>query len=111
MANPTGPDSARFRTKLDHGQTVEADGSLITDPATGTPTPAIVVRMSRARAHTLAHVLDDWCRGAAVFSTLNSTEHTERALAWALGAAAAGDPGANGLSPVRRANSARCGDG
>ena len=52
--------------------------------------------MTPARAHTLAHVLDDWCRAALLFATVRSTEATERALAWTLetGAAAAGDPDA-----------------
>jgi hypothetical protein len=94
MANPTDPGTGRFRSELDDGQIVEADGTTITDPASGTQTPTIVLRMSRTRAHTLAHVLDDWCRTALVFATLRSSEMTERALAWTLdtGAAAAGDP-------------------
>jgi hypothetical protein len=52
--------------------------------------------MTPTRAHTLSHVLDDWCRTALVFATLRSAEPTERALAWTLetGAAAAGDPAA-----------------
>jgi hypothetical protein len=96
MANPTDPAAERFRAELDDGQIVEADGSTITDPASGGPVPAVVLRMSRTRAHVLAHLLEDWCRIARVFVTLRSTEVTERALAWTLeaGAAAAGDPGA-----------------
>ncbi len=49
--------------------------------------------MTPARAHILAHVLDDWCRVSLVFATLRSSEVTERALAWTLeaGAAALGD--------------------
>jgi hypothetical protein len=94
MANPTGPSAGHFRSQLDDGQTVEIDGTAITYPVSGTQLPAIVLRMPRTRAHTLAHVLDDWCRAALVFTTLRSSERTERALAWTLdaGAAAAGDP-------------------
>jgi hypothetical protein len=53
-----------------------------------------VLRMSPARAHVLAHVLDEWSRAALIFATLRSSEVTERALAWTLeaGAAAIGDP-------------------
>ena len=52
--------------------------------------------MSRARAHTLAHVLDDWSRTALLFTAPRSTEVSERSLAWTLEAitAAAGDPDA-----------------
>jgi hypothetical protein len=93
MANPTGPAATPFRAEL-HGQIIEADGSTLTDPASGTEVPAVNLRMTPARAHTLAHVLDDWSRAALVFATLRSSQVTERALAWTLeaGAAAAGDP-------------------
>ena len=92
MANPT--DDGPFRAELDDGQIIEADGSTIRDPATGTQVPAVVLRMSPARAHVLAHVLDDWSRAALIFATLRSSEVTERALAWTLEAIAAtsGDP-------------------
>jgi hypothetical protein len=96
MANPTDPPPEHFRAQLDDGKIVETDGSTITDPATGTTVPAVLLRMSRTQAHALAHVLDDWCRVALVFATLRSSEATERPLAWTLeaGAAAAGDPDA-----------------
>ena len=92
MANPT--DDGPFRAELDDGQIIEADGSTIRDPASGTQVPALVLRMSPARAHVLAHVLDDWSRAALIYATLRSSEVTERALAWTLeaGAAATGDP-------------------
>ncbi|MGH3260323.1 MAG: hypothetical protein ACRDOU_33815 [Streptosporangiaceae bacterium] len=94
MANPTDPPAGHFRAELDDGQIVESDGSTITDPGTGAPETAVVLRMTAKRAHVLAHVLEDWCRVALVFATLRSSEATERALAWTLevGAAAAGDP-------------------
>src|ERR1039457_650019 len=94
MTNPTDPPPERFRAELDDGKVVEADGSTITDPASGAAVPAVLLRMSGTQAHVLAHVLDDWCRVALVFATLRSSEVTERALAWTLeaGAAAAGDP-------------------
>jgi hypothetical protein len=94
MANPTQPrPDPLFRAELEDGQIVEADGSTVADPGTDRQVPAVLLRMTPARAHTLAHVLDDWCRVALVFATLRSTEVTERALAWTLeqGAAALGD--------------------
>jgi hypothetical protein len=93
MANPTDPPAGPFHAELDDGEIIEAGGSTIRDPASGADAPAVVLRMSPARAHVLAHVLDDWCRAALVFATLRSSEVTERALAWTLeaGAAAAGD--------------------
>ena len=95
MANPTEPPE-RFRAELGDGQIVETDGSTVTDPASGAAVPAVLLRMTRTRAHTLAHVLQDWGRVALVFATLRSSEPTERALAWTLeaSAAAAGDPAA-----------------
>lgn len=97
MANPTEPPPERFRAELGDGQIVETDGSTVTDPVSGAAVPAVLLRMTRARAHTLAHVLQDWSRVALVFTTLHSSETTERALAWTLeaGAAAAGDPAAS----------------
>jgi hypothetical protein len=94
MANHTDLPAEPFRAELHDGQVVEADGSTVTDPASGAAVPAVLLRMTRARAHTLAHVLDDWSRVALVFATLRSSQVTERALAWTLdaGAAAAGDP-------------------
>jgi hypothetical protein len=92
MANLT--DDGRFRAELDDGQIIEADGSTIRDRGSGAEVPAVVLRMSPARAHVLAHVLDEWSRAALIFATLRSSEVTERALAWTLeaGAAATGDP-------------------
>ena len=94
MANPTDPRAEPFRVELDDGQIVEADGSTVADPVSGSSVPAVLLRMSRTRAHVLAHLLDDWCRAARLFTTLRSSEVSERALAWTLdaGAAAAGDP-------------------
>jgi|SRR5579859_8052608 len=94
MANPTQPrPDPLFRAELDNGQIVEADGSTVADPATDRQVPAVLLRMTPARAHLLSHVVDDWCRIALVFATLRSAEVTERALAWTLenGAAALGD--------------------
>jgi hypothetical protein len=93
MANPTDPRPDQFRAELDNGEVVEADGSTVRDPASGSEVPAVLLRMTPARAHTLAHILDDWCRAVLLFATVRSAEATERALAWTLeaGAAAAGD--------------------
>ncbi|MFI5954372.1 hypothetical protein [Cryptosporangium sp. NPDC051539] len=83
-----------FRVELDDGQVVESDGSMVTDPQSGDQMPALVLRMTGARAHVLAHVLDDWSRVAFVFASLRSSAVTERALARTLdaGAALSGDP-------------------
>lgn len=96
MANPIQPRPETFRAELEGGQVVEADGSTVADPATGTQVPAVLLRMTPTRAHTLAHVLDDWARVALMFATLRSSETAERAVAWSLeaGAAALGDAGA-----------------
>ena len=96
MANPTDSRPEPVRAELEDGQVVESDGSTVTDPATGSQVPAVLLRMSRSRAHILAHVLDDWSRTALLFATPRPTEMTERALAWTLEAVttAAGDPDA-----------------
>ncbi len=96
MANPIQPRPEIFRAELEDGQVVEADGSTVADPATGAQVPAVLLRMTPTRAHTLAHVLDDWAQVALVFATLRSSETAERAVAWGLeaGAAALGDAGA-----------------
>jgi len=94
MANPTQPHpDPLFRAELENGQIVEADGSTVADPVTDHQVPAVLLRMTPARAHILAHILDDWCRVCMVFATLRSAEVTERVLAWTLenGAAALGD--------------------
>jgi hypothetical protein len=94
MANPIDPRPERFRARLDDGEIVETDGSTVADPVSGGDVPAVLLRMTPARAHALAGVLEDWCRVALVFATLRSSEATERVLAWALaaGATAAGAP-------------------
>ncbi|SHN33937.1 hypothetical protein [Cryptosporangium aurantiacum] len=96
MTDSIDVPGSRFRVELDDGQIVETDGSTILDPESGDQVPAVVLRMSRARAHVLAHVLEDWSRVALVFATLRSSCVTERALALTLdsGAALAGDAGA-----------------
>ena len=93
MANHTQPRPEPFRAVLDSGQVVEADGSTVADPATGGQVPAVLLRMTPARAHVLSHVLDDWVHVALLFTTLRSSEPAELALAWTLeaGAAALGD--------------------
>ena len=96
MTNSIDVPGSSFRVELDDGQIVESDGSTVVDPASGDQVPAVVLRMTRARAHDLAHVLDDWSRVAFVFAALRSSVVTERALARTLdaGAAVAGDRGA-----------------
>ena len=93
MANPTQPRPGTFRAELENGQIVESDGSTVADPATDCQVPAVLLRMTPARAHVLANVLDDWSRTAVIYATLRSAEVTERALAWTLeaGAATLGD--------------------
>lgn len=93
MANPIEGSTGRFRVVLDHGDVVEAGGG---DPQPGAAPPAVVLRMTAARAHDLAHVLEDWSRVALVYTTLRSTVVTERELSRTLDVAAAalGDPGA-----------------
>lgn len=100
MANPTQPRPGHvFRAELENGQLVEADGSTVADPATGSQVPAVLLRMTPARAHLLAHVLDDWCRVCLVFATSRSAEVAERSLAWTL---------ENGAAAVGNAEAMRC---
>ncbi len=49
MTDPIGP-SARFRTELDGGEVIEADGEALT------------LRLPAPRAHGLAHLVDEWSR-------------------------------------------------
>ena len=79
MANPIDPRAERFRAQLDDGEIIETDGSTVTDPVSGGDVPAVLLRMTPARAHALAGVLEDWCRVALVFATLRSSEATELA--------------------------------
>lgn len=101
MGNPTDPGAERFRARLDDGETVELDGSTVTDPVSGSEVPAVLLRMSPGRARALAGVLEGWCRVAPVFATLRSSEAAERVLAWSLaaGADAAGAPGGASRGP------------
>jgi hypothetical protein len=62
-----------LRVELDDGQIVETDGTTVVDPASGDQVPAVVLRMTRSRAHVLAHVLEDWSRVAFVFANLRSS--------------------------------------
>ena len=100
MANLIDP-GRRFHARLGAGQAVEADGSTVTDPVSGAAVPAVLLRMTPERARELADVLDDWCRVAAVFTTLHGSEAAERVLAWTLatGASALGAPGSRARDP------------
>lgn len=94
MAKHTQPRPGPvFRTQLENGQVVEADGSTVIDPATESQVPAVLLRMTPERAHILAHMLDGWCRARLALTAPRAAEVSERALAWALenGAAALGD--------------------
>lgn len=88
MANPIDPRAGRFRARLNAGQAVEADGSTMTDPASGGEVPAVLLRMTPERARELADVLDDWCRVSVVFTTLRGSAAAERVLAWTLATSA-----------------------
>jgi hypothetical protein len=94
MANPTDVPFERFLAELDGGEAVQADGATVRT-ASGEVVPTLLLRLPVARAHTLAHLLDDWSR---VFRLApgNATSAADRLLAEALEAAAAsvGEPGA-----------------
>lgn len=62
MADPTDTDAPRIRIDLDGGVAVEADGSTVDLGAGAGDEPLLVLRMPRSRAHSLAHVLEDWSR-------------------------------------------------
>jgi hypothetical protein len=98
MANstdvPAGVPSGRFRVELDGGEVVEADGGTAR-AVSGELVPALTVRVSRERAHELAHLLDDWSR-LVRRPPGRPAAAAERSLVEALEsvAAAVGEPGA-----------------
>lgn len=95
MGDPTDSDARRFRIELDGGVAVEADGSTVHLGPGKPDVPGLVVRMPAARAHVLAHVLDDWSR-AFRLAPNRYDEPRDPVLARVLeeAAAALGDPGA-----------------
>jgi hypothetical protein len=94
MTDPTDIPYVRFRVELDGGESVHADGATVRT-ASGEVVPSVSMTLPVARAHALAHLLDEWA-GAFRLSPGKSTSGADRLLADALEAVAAavGEPGA-----------------
>jgi hypothetical protein len=79
-----------MRLVLDFGEVIEVDGSELYDPAAEREVPAVVIRLSGARAHWLGTVLEAYTRVCDLVGTVDTVELP---AAWALHAAAlAADP-------------------
>jgi hypothetical protein len=90
MADPTDSDAPRFHVELDGG--VAVDASV---PARPDDPPVLLLRLPASRAHSLAHLLDDWSRSFGLTPN-HSDRPIDRVLARTLEtvAAALGDAGA-----------------
>jgi hypothetical protein len=82
----TGPD--RSTEVLPGGETIEIDGSTVTDPETGQPAPAAVLRLPVWRLRELAATLDTWTQTLTLVTTRAAHLPTEDALSLALNNAA-----------------------
>jgi hypothetical protein len=83
------------RVELDGGEVVELVGGMVRTTAGVEAGPALVLRMPASRAHSLAHLMDDWSRALGLAPPKGwATE--ERVLSRTLeaGAATLGEPGA-----------------
>jgi hypothetical protein len=89
MGDPTDSDAQRLRVELDGGVAVETTSSPGTDAA------VLLLRLPAARAHSLAHLLDDWSRSFGLVPN-RADRPSDRVLARALETVAAGlgEPGA-----------------
>jgi len=95
MTNPTDPAFLPFRVELDGGVVVEADGTTVVPAGEAAAVPELVLRMPAARAHSLAHLLDDWSRALGLVPA-NRAATADLVLSRTLEVAAAvlGDVGA-----------------
>jgi hypothetical protein len=79
--HPTDPRHAR--QTLPGGETIEIDGSTVTDPETGHPAPAAVLRLPVWRLRELAAALDAWTHTLTLATAVMHLP-TERTLSHAL---------------------------
>jgi hypothetical protein len=95
MGDPIEGPVRPFRVVLDGGEAIESDGSMVQPPGWDQAVPELVWRMPVTRAHTLAHVLDDWSRALGI-APPKRLGAADRVLAQTLEAAAAalGEPAA-----------------
>jgi hypothetical protein len=77
-------DPAGARRVLPGGETIEIDGSTVTDPETGQPAPAAVLRLPVWRLRELAAALDAWTHTLTLVSAQATHLPTEHALSHAL---------------------------
>jgi hypothetical protein len=77
-----------FRVVLDDGEVIESTGGRIQPRYSDIAVPELVLRMPAARAHWLAHLLDEWSRALGL-SPPKGWGPAERTLGRTLEAAAA----------------------
>jgi hypothetical protein len=77
---------------LPGGETLTVDGSTVTDPETGRPVPAAVLRLPAWRAHELSAALRLWSATLTFFADEPAALPTETELATVLATTAAALP-------------------
>jgi hypothetical protein len=85
VAHPN--DLGRPAHVLPGGESLDLDGSTVTDPETGRPVPAAVLRLPAWRLQEVAAALHVWSRMQTLFITEGAHLPTETALATSLAAA------------------------
>ncbi|HEX2298255.1 MAG TPA: hypothetical protein VHH34_07020 [Pseudonocardiaceae bacterium] len=65
MPDPTQADPEHIRVALDHGDVVELDGATLS--VTGEESPSVLLRLTPARARTMARILAEWSSVAQIF--------------------------------------------
>jgi hypothetical protein len=77
---------ASSRQVLPGGETIEIDGSTVTDPETGQPAPAALLRLPIWRLRELAAALDAWTHTLTLVTSTDVMHlPTEHDLSHALG--------------------------
>jgi hypothetical protein len=66
VSDPMQPDAERIRVLLDHGETVELDGGVLT--VDGEEAGSVLLRLLPWRARTLSRVLEEWSALSRMFN-------------------------------------------